>query len=133
MKYCVDFADVRKELVAESFALRCTFDESRYIDEFDRRGGVFFGMVYFRKRVKALVGHGNDTDVRVDGAESVVCRLRACLCERVEKRTFAYVGESDDTEFHVFFPSSELLYYNTILYHKARRLQYETLIHLLRH
>ena len=73
----VDFAYVRKKLVSETFALRRALDKSGYVDEFDDRRSVFFGVIHFCKFVETRIGHGHDADVRLYGAERVVRRLRS--------------------------------------------------------
>jgi hypothetical protein len=44
------------------------------------------------------VGHRDDPDVRLDGAEREVRRLRARARERVEQRRLADVGQTDETD-----------------------------------
>ena len=47
--------------------------------------------------LEPLVRHGNDADVRVDGAERVVVRRNARVCDGIEKRGFADIRQADDT------------------------------------
>ena len=46
------------------------------------------------------VRHGHNADVRVDGAERIVCAFRARLRNCVEQGRLADVWQSDDTKFH---------------------------------
>ena len=54
-------------------------------------GVNFSGLYIFSQLVEALVRHGNDADVRLNGAERVVRRLRARVGDRVEKGALADV------------------------------------------
>ena len=73
----------------------------RNIDEFDDGGSDFFAVVEGGELVKPLVGHGDHAHVGLDGAEGIVRRFRACVCDRIEQSGFSYVGKSHDSEFHV--------------------------------
>ena len=58
------------------------------------------GLGDFLQDVRALVGHDHDADIRVDGAERVVCSLGlAGAGEGVEEGGLAYVGQADDASF----------------------------------
>ena len=47
---------------------------------------------------QALVGHGDDAVVRLDGAEGIIRRLRlAGAGDGVEERAFPDVGQTDDS------------------------------------
>ena len=60
--------------------------------------------------VEALIGHGDDAGVGVDGAEGIVGGLRLGRGEGVEDGGFADVGQADDSavQWHcVVVPSYE--------------------------
>ena len=50
------------------------------------------------ERLKARVGHGDDADVRLDGAEGVVRGLGLGRRERVEERRLPDVRQPDDSD-----------------------------------
>jgi hypothetical protein len=56
----------------------------------------------------ADIGHGDLADIRLDGAERIIRRLRRCrLGQRVEQRRLADIGQANDTAFesHLSFRS----------------------------
>ena len=53
------------------------------------------------KLVKTLIGTGNDADVGFDGAEGLVCAFCASVRNSVTESGFAYVGQTDNTKFHI--------------------------------
>ena len=72
----IRLTDVSKELVTESFTLAGTFDEAGYID--DLHGGrddTAFGFAQFTEFDESLIGNGDDSYVRFDGAEREVRAL----------------------------------------------------------
>ena len=89
-------ADIRQELVPKPLSFARAFDKSRDIHKLDHRRSVFLRLIHLCKVVKPFVRHGHDAHIRVDGAERVVCRLRACVRQRVEKRAFADIRQSHD-------------------------------------
>ena len=98
---CVHFPYVRKELVSKPFALACALDKTCDIHKFKRRGSDFFAVVKSGEFFKSFVGDGNDAYVWFYRAERIVCSLRSCLCDCVEKRALADVRQTYDTEFHI--------------------------------
>ena len=80
----VTFADVRQEFVAQSLALGRALDQTGDIDEFDGGRGVLVGIIHLGEFVQSLVRHRYHADIRLNGAEGVVCRLGACVGDRVE-------------------------------------------------
>ena len=97
-------ADMGEELVAQALAVARTLDQACDIDKLDDRRGLLLGVVHGGQLVKALVRHGDHAGVRLDGAERVVRRFRTGLGDRVEQGGLADVGQTDDAEFHSFFP-----------------------------
>ena len=103
-------ADVAEELVAEAFALGGAFDEAGDVDELHGGGDEGFGLDELGDFGEALVGHGDDAGVGVDGAEGIVGGLRLGRGEGVEDRGFSDVGEANDSavQWHcVLFPCYE--------------------------
>ena len=88
--------DVAQELVAQTFALRGTLDQTGDVDDFDGGGDDPFGVVDFGQADEPLVGYGDDAHVGLDGAEGEVGCLSLRVGQAVEKRRFADIGQSDD-------------------------------------
>ena len=101
----VNLADIRQEFVSQTLALGRALYKTRNIDKFQRCGSEFFGVIHFRQLVKTFIGNGNDTDIRLDSAERIVRGLRARVCKRVEKGTFADIRQPYHTKFHLFYLS----------------------------
>jgi hypothetical protein len=92
----VDLADVREELVAEAFTLRCALDDAGDVDELDRRRHHALRAHDVRQRGQPRIRHRYDADVRVDGAERIVLRRDLRARQRIEERGLADVRQSDD-------------------------------------
>lgn len=92
----VRVADVAQELVAQPLALRGALDQTRDVDDLDRRGDHAPGVVDLGQADEPLVGHGDDAHVGFDRAEGEVGRLGLCVGEAVEKRRLAHVGQAHD-------------------------------------
>ena len=96
----IDLADVGQELVAEPLALRGAFHQSGDIDERQPRRHDLLGLGKLRQRVEPRIGHRHLADVRLDGAERIVRRLRRRgLRQRIEERRLADIRHADDTAF----------------------------------
>jgi len=102
----IGFTDVGEELIAQTFALGGARDQTGDVDEFDDGGLDFGGMSDVGKRREAGVGHRDDADVRLDGAERVVRRFDARFGQGVEKSGFANVGQANDAAFEAHVGSS---------------------------
>ena len=105
-------ADVAEELVAEAFTLAGAFDEAGDVDELHGGGDDGLGLDDGGDFGEAVVGHGDDADVGVDGAEGIVGRLRLGGGEGVEDGGFSHVGEADDSAVQrhcVLIPSCDAL------------------------
>ncbi len=89
-------ADVRKELVAQTFAVARALDQTRDIDKLDDRRGGFLRVIHVGKLVQPLIRHGNDAGVRLDGAERIVGGFRACLRDCVKQSGLADIRQSDN-------------------------------------
>ncbi len=96
----IDLTNGREELVAEPFALRRALHQPRDVDERQPRRDDLGGAGKLRQRLKPRIGHRHLADVRLDGAERIVRRLRRRgLRQRVEQRRFADVRHADDAAF----------------------------------
>ena len=94
----IHFADVAEEFIAEAFALARAFDEASDVHEFNRRRDQLRGAGNLREHREALVRHGDDAGVRLDGAEGIVCGLRlAGAGDCIKKGGFANIRKANDT------------------------------------
>ena len=75
MQYGIDISNVAQEFVAEAFTLGGAFYKTRNINNLNRCGDHLLGGDIGLKRFKSWIGNGNHTDIRLDGAKRVVCRL----------------------------------------------------------
>jgi len=90
-------ADVAEELIAETFTLAGAFDETGDVDELHGGGDERFGLDECGDFCEALIGHGDDAGVGVDGAEGVICRLSLGRGEGVEDGGLSDVGQANDS------------------------------------
>ena len=97
----IGLADVGQELVAEAFPLGSAAHKPGNVNEFDNGRRIFLGVIHVRQDIQALVRYSDDAYVRIDRAERIVCRLRACVGECVEQRALADIRQADDTKFHM--------------------------------
>ena len=95
----VDFANVRQELITESFALRGALHEARDVDELDDGRNLFFGLDHLVQPVEPRIGNLDHPHVRLHGAERIVLRGgRFRGCQRVEECRFPDIGKANDSE-----------------------------------
>ena len=99
MRDGIDLTDVGKELVAEPFAGGGAFDDARDVHELDRGRQDTLGFDDGGERIEPRVGHRDDADVRLDGAERVVLGRDGRARERVEEGRLANIGQADDAAF----------------------------------
>jgi len=95
----IHFADVRKELIAKTFALRCAGDEPGNINKLNGRRQDLFGLRNRRKLSKPRIRHRHNTDIRVDRAERIVFCGDLRAGKRVEERGLTDIGQADDAAF----------------------------------
>ncbi len=93
----VHLADVRKELIAQAFALACPAYKPRNVYKFNYSGRRLCGIIHFRKLCKPFVRYGNNAHIRVDGAEGIVSGLGLSQRHRIKQGTFAHVGQTHDS------------------------------------
>ena len=93
----IGLTDVTQELVSQTLAPAGALDQARDVDDLDRGGHDACGVDEFGKFVESLVGHRDDADVRLDGAEREVCRLCFGIRQAVEQGGFAHIGQPHDT------------------------------------
>ena len=75
----VHLTDVAQELVAESFSLRCSLNQTGDVHELDHSGRHLFGVVHISEKLQPLVRNGHDSHIGIDGAERIIRRFRSCF------------------------------------------------------
>ena len=75
----IHFPDIRKKLIAKSFALRSSLNQSCDIYEFDRRRYDLLRLIHPAKHVKPLIWYGYDSHIGIDRTERVIRRFCAGL------------------------------------------------------
>ena len=102
----VHLANVGQELVAKALTLACAAYQTGDIHELDHSRRGLLCVIEFGQRLQTLVRYSDHADIRVDGAERIVCAFRARLRNCVEQGGLADVRQSDDAEFHNIIPPS---------------------------
>ena len=69
MHYCIALANICKKLVAETFTLAGTPDESCDVDDLHRGGNDLLGLDERAELGEPRVGHRHNAGVRLDGAK----------------------------------------------------------------
>ena len=85
MKDGIHLADVGQELVAKAFTLAGTADDARNVHKADDGRQDLLALNVVAENPQPLVGHGDHSNVRFDGAERIVRSLDSCRGEGVEK------------------------------------------------
>ena len=98
----VHLADRGEKLVAEPLAFRGAAHQAGNIDEGDAGRNDLFRLRQRSKFLQARIGHGDLADIRLDGAERIIGRLRRRrLRQRVEERRLADIRQADDAAFEI--------------------------------
>jgi hypothetical protein len=102
----IGFADIGQELVAQAFAFRGAGDQAGDIDELDDRRLDALRLDDRRDLLQARIGHFDNADVGLDGAEGIVLGGDAGLGQGIEEGGLADVRQADDTalEAHAQIP-----------------------------
>ena len=95
----ITLANVGKELIAKTFTLARSCNETGDIDKFDSSGHDAFGLNNLRELLQAGIRHFNNAYIGFNGAERIVLSGDTRFCERVEDRGFADIGKADDAAF----------------------------------
>ena len=111
-----------EELIAETFAMGGTLDQTGNIDEFDRRGDDFRGLIQLGELIETRVRDRHDADIRLDGGEGIISRKRTRVGKRIKKRGFTYIGETDDANFEInllpfYLAKMRKIIFTLLLYH----------------
>ena len=95
----VTLANVAKELVAQALALGSALHQPGDVHYLARRRHYAARVHNLRQFGESLIGHGDDTEVRLYRTEREI----GCLClsarQAVEKRGLAHIRQSHDTTF----------------------------------
>jgi hypothetical protein len=102
----VSFTNIGQELVAQAFALRGAGNQAGDIDELDDRRLDALRFDDGRDLLQAGIGHFDNADVGLDGAEGIVLGGDAGLGQGIEEGGLADVRQTDDTalEAHAQIP-----------------------------
>jgi hypothetical protein len=116
------FADMSEELIAETFAMGGTLDQTGNIDEFDRRGDDFRGLIQLSELIETRVRDRHDADIRLDGGEGIISRKRTRVGKRIKKRGFTYIRETDDANLEInllpfYLAKMRKIIFTLLLYH----------------
>ena len=96
----IDLADGGEKLVAEPLAFRGAAHQTGDIHEGDAGRNDLLRLAQHRELVEARIGHRDLADVRLDGAERIIRRLRRRgLRERIEEGRLADIRQADDAAF----------------------------------
>ena len=93
----VYLTDIRQEFIAQPFALGGPAHQARNIHKLNGGGGVLLRVVHFRQLIQALVRHGDDADIGLNGAERIICGLRPRVGNGVEQGALAHVRQAHDS------------------------------------
>jgi hypothetical protein len=89
-------ADIPQELIAQPFPYAGPYYQTCNIHDLNSGGDDPVWFDQFLQFDQSMVGYGDHTEIRNDGPEEELSRLRLCAAQGVEKGRFAYVGESDN-------------------------------------
>ena len=96
----VDLADIAQKLVAEPLAFRGAAHQAGDVDEGEPRRHDNRRLGQRRQRIEPAVRHRNLADIRLDGAERIIRRLRRrSFGQRIEERRLADIRQADDAAF----------------------------------
>ena len=103
----VHFPDMAQEFVPQAFTPARALHQSCNIHKFNRGRRHLLRVIHLRQHVQPSVRYHHDACIRLNGAEGIVLRLCAGVCDCVKQRAFPDIGQSDNTEFHIspFSPS----------------------------
>lgn len=105
----VDGADVAQEGVTETGTCAGASGETGNIDTCEESRNLTLGLVLFGQPQEALIGNRHSCLFWFDGSIWEVCTLaKIALCDDVEERRFADVGQADDTHLQVVGWATEL-------------------------
>lgn len=86
-----DFADIREEFIAETFAFGRAADESRDVIKFDGGRDDSLRVTVFGEDFESRVGDFDESDIGVDGAERIVLRI-GTIGDGVKRVDFPTLG-----------------------------------------
>ena len=93
----VHLTDIREKLVAEALAFGSALNQTGDIDKLNDSRHDLLCIVHLREHVQALIRHRDNSDIGIDCAERIVCRLGSRLSQRVEQSAFSDIRESDNS------------------------------------
>ena len=87
--------DIAQKLVAQSLAFGGTLHKAGNVDNLHRCRNDTARMDQFGQARKPFVGNGDDSHVRLDGAEREIGGLGLGVAQAIEKCRLAHIGKSD--------------------------------------
>lgn len=88
----IHLPNIFQELVAQSFPLRSTFDNSGNIGEFKSRMNDFFSGNQFIDACQSFIRHFNHPNIRVNGGKRIICHLRTRLSNCIKSVDLPTLG-----------------------------------------
>ena len=100
----IDLTNIGEKLIAQPFAFGRTAHQTGNIDKAQAGGNAIGRLGNIGQLIKPFIRHGNITNIRFNGAERKIRRLRAGgFGQRVEQRRFANIGQADNAAFKSHF------------------------------
>jgi hypothetical protein len=92
----IDFSDMSQELVAEAFALACTFDEAGDVKEFNGGRNNFGRSDDISNFVQPFIRDLYNPYVGINGTKGIICDLCTCRGQGVEDGGFPNIRKPDN-------------------------------------
>ena len=105
----VRLAYVGKELVAQSFPLAGSLDQSGDVDNLDGGRHDASRVDQLGELVQSFIGDGDDTDVGFNGAEGEIGRFGTGFCDGIEKGALPYIWKAHNANLQICTHENSLL------------------------
>src|SRR6185369_2642686 len=107
----INTPDVPQKLVPETFSLARSLDKAGDVDKFNSRRLYFLGIDDCGQLVHSGVGYLDNTDIRFNCAEWIICRFGTGRGQSIKDGRFADIRQSDNSavKSHNFYPSRKFL------------------------
>ena len=94
----IGLANIGEEFIAQALALASACNQTCDIDEFHRGRHNLGRIVDLRQRVQTIVGHRNQTHIRLDCGKGIIGGKTALLRKRGKQRRLADVRQAHNTD-----------------------------------
>ena len=88
----IHLSNIGQKLVPKSLTLGSTLHQPCDIYKFNSSRNNLLCVIHLAQHPKPLVRHSDHSHVRVNGTERIIGRLCTRLSQRIEQRTFSYIG-----------------------------------------